>query len=240
MKYMGSKNRIAKEILPIILKDRKEGQYYVEPMVGGANLIDKVTGLRLGADTNKYLIALLKYIKNGWIPPTYVSEEEYKAVRQDKDLFPDHYVGFVGFCCSYSGKWFGGFARNVSRANPEAEILNKTTRNYCDESKRNLLKQAPNLKGIDFTAVSYDKLYIPLNSIIYCDPPYEGTTGYKDKFNHSKFWEWCRKMKRAGHTVFVSEYNAPEDFICVWSKKVNNSLTKDTGSKQGIEKLFTL
>ena len=38
MKYMGSKNRIAKYILPIILKDRKEGQWYVEPFVGGANM----------------------------------------------------------------------------------------------------------------------------------------------------------------------------------------------------------
>ena len=44
MKYMGSKNRIAKHILPIILKDRKENQYYVEPFVGGANMIDKVQG----------------------------------------------------------------------------------------------------------------------------------------------------------------------------------------------------
>jgi hypothetical protein len=31
----------------------------------------------------------------------------------------------------------------------------------------------------------------------------------------------------------------PEDgFECIWSKEVNNSLTKDTGSKKGVEKLF--
>lgn len=30
MKYMGNKNRIAKEILPIILKDRTENQIYVD------------------------------------------------------------------------------------------------------------------------------------------------------------------------------------------------------------------
>ena len=36
MKYMGSKNRIAKYILPIMLKDRKPNQYWVEPFVGGA------------------------------------------------------------------------------------------------------------------------------------------------------------------------------------------------------------
>ena len=43
MKYMGSKARIAKHILPIILKDRKPNQWYSEPFTGGANLIDKVT-----------------------------------------------------------------------------------------------------------------------------------------------------------------------------------------------------
>ena len=58
MKYMGSKRRIAKEILPIILKNRKQGQYYVEPFVGGCNIIDKVDGNRIGNDINKYLIAL--------------------------------------------------------------------------------------------------------------------------------------------------------------------------------------
>ena len=52
---MGSKNRIAKHILPIILKDRKENQYYVEPFVGGANMIDKVDGNRIGGEFNKYI-----------------------------------------------------------------------------------------------------------------------------------------------------------------------------------------
>lgn len=47
MIYMGSKARFAKELLPIILKDRKEGQWYVEPFCGGCNMIDKVTGNRM-------------------------------------------------------------------------------------------------------------------------------------------------------------------------------------------------
>ena len=42
------------------------------------------------------------------------------------------------------------------------------------------------------------------------------------------------------HTIFVSEYNMPEDFKCVWQKDVCSSLTSDTGSKKNVEKLFTL
>ena len=58
MKYIGSKNRHAKELLPIILKNRRDDQWYVEPFVGGFNMIDKVSGLRLANDSHSYLIEL--------------------------------------------------------------------------------------------------------------------------------------------------------------------------------------
>ena len=46
-------------------------------------------------------------------------------------------------------------------------------------------------------------------------------------------------MSKKGHKVFISEYNAPEDFECLWQMEVNSSLTKNTGSKKATEKLFT-
>jgi DNA adenine methylase len=104
----------------------------------------------------------------------------------------------------------------------------------------NALKQSPLLQGVRFVNESYLDLTIPDNSLIYCDPPYKGMTGYKCKFNHVAFWQWCRDMVNAGHTIFVSEYNAPDGFECVWQKEIVTSLTKDTGSKTGVEKLFRL
>lgn len=56
MKYMGSKNRLSKHILPIMLKHRKEGMAWVEPFVGGGNIIDKVKGERIGADSNPHVV----------------------------------------------------------------------------------------------------------------------------------------------------------------------------------------
>lgn len=53
MRYMGSKARIAKEILPLILADRKEGQYFVEPFCGGCNVTDKVSGNRIANDSKR-------------------------------------------------------------------------------------------------------------------------------------------------------------------------------------------
>ena len=56
MVYMGSKNRIAKELIPIITKDLKPNQWYVEPFVGGANMIDKIEH-----NIEKYCICCRKY-----------------------------------------------------------------------------------------------------------------------------------------------------------------------------------
>jgi DNA adenine methylase len=38
--------------------------------------------------------------------------------------------------------------------------------------------------------------------------------------------------------IFISEYSAPDDFECIWQKEIVSSLTKNTGSKKGTEKLF--
>ena len=230
MKYVGSKNRHAKYILPIILNGRTKEQWYVEPFVGGGNMIDKVVGNRLGNDSHEYIIELLKSVGDGWIPPHTITFEDYTDARLYKDRYKPALLGFIGFGCAYSGKWFGGYARgNDSKGNP---------RNYANESRNNLLKQASGLKGIVWKTGSYLDLYIPDRSIIYCDPPYNNTTKYRDSFDHNVFWEWVRVKTKEGHSVFVSEYEAPSDFVCLWEKEVNNSLTKQTGSKKGVEKLF--
>ena len=232
MKYMGSKNRIAKHILPIILKGRKEDQWYVEPFVGGGNSIDKVDGNRLGSDSNKYVSALLHYLSLGFLPKE-ISKEKYQAIKQFKDDYPDWLVGYAGICCSYSGKWFGGFAGEVDTKGG--------IRNYQKEALSNIEKQSLGLVGAIFKGDSYQKLCIPKNSIIYCDIPYAGTTKYKDTFCHVAFWDWCREKAKTGHQVFISEYNAPDDFECVWQQEVKSSLSangKAGGNKVSIERLF--
>lgn len=229
MNYMGSKARYAKDILPIILAGRKAGQFYVEPFVGGANTIDKVDGNRIGADIHPHLIALWRAVSGGWIPPQEVSEETYRRFAALKDCEPSASIGYIGFALSYGGKWFGGYRRDKDGK-----------RNYADEAYRSTMKQFPNLRGVRFECCDYRKLDIPPNSIIYCDPPYRGTTGYASgAFDHDYFWRWCEDMHALGHSVFVSEYEAPANWKCVWSKEVNNTLAKDTGSKKGIERLFT-
>lgn len=228
MKYMGSKARHAKEILKVIEPYRKEGQVWVEPFVGGANMIDKVTGPRIGADINPYLIDLYNSLQLGWVPPKTLSEAEYNAIKNNKDNYPMYLVAYVGFACSYGAKWFGGYCRSKKEA-----------RDYLGEAFRNVTSQVGGLIGVEFVfSEGYDDVPLPSQSLIYCDPPYAGTTKYKDDFDSEKFWQWCREKYFEGHTVFVSEYNAPHDWVPIWEKTVNSSLGKDTGSKKATEKLF--
>jgi len=97
------------------------------------------------------------------------------------------------------------------------------------------------MKGVEFSSGNYNEVIIPNNSILYCDIPYKGTKQYatsKD-FNYLEFWEWCRTMTGKGHKVFVSEYNAPKDFKCVWSGNIK-SYMKAGRSETVTEKLFTI
>jgi DNA adenine methylase len=244
MKYMGSKARIAKEILPIILKGRKEGQFYVEPFVGGANIIDKVDGNRIGADNNKYLIAMWKELQNGWIPPKFIDREMYNNCRMqynENSANTDNYhiIGYVGFNGSYGGRFYDGGYAGITTTKQNKE------RNYPIEAYNNVIAQIGAIKNVLFKYGDYKDVVIPEKSILYCDIPYFGTKEYKSakNFNHSEFCDWARQKAKDGHTVYVSEYNMPDDFICVWEKEVSSSLRANgviSGDKKSIEKLFKL
>ena len=233
MKYMGSKNRIAKHILPIMLEHRKEGQWWVEPFVGGGNMIDKVKGKRAGFDSSKDTIDALKLIRDGlsFIPKdnTEYTEHDYKA---KSDLGIMRLDGFASYAYSYGGKHWGGWSRTSADGS--------TQRDYVAEAYRNAVKQSPLLQYVELINTEY--IHVDLSrygsAIIYCDPPYKGSTGYRNSFDHVRFWDWCHAKSSEGHTVFVSEYTAPEWVECIWEKEIVSSLTKDTGSKKGLEKLF--
>lgn len=228
MQYVGSKGRHAKDIIPILESHWSDHKFYIEPFVGGGNLFCKVSlPNKFGFDADKYPIALLKAVRDGWIPPENVSKEEYLNVKNNKDSFPDHYVAFVGFCCSFAAKFFGGYARN------------KKGLNYAAIGRRSLLKQKSGLSGSSLAVRKYDDINdIPGKSLIYCDPPYKGTQGYTNSIDHEHFWRWCRKLTTEGHTVFVSEYSAPDFAEVVWEKPVVSTLDYKNRVKTNIEKLF--
>lgn len=239
MQYVGSKNRLSKELVPIIqsyITDQTEA--YIEPFVGGANMIDKIKHPnKIGSDAHKELIALLNYVRDNYeLLPSTIYEEEYINVKNNKDEYKDWYVGLVGFCCSFGAKYFGGFARSYKSDGV-------TPRDNPNEAIRNLQKQAPNLQGITFEHKSFLD-YNPKeykNCVFYLDPPYRNTLAYSTgKFPYEEFDKWAIELAK-NNTVLISEYEMPEDkFECIWSKEVNVSISGqgDIKKKKRVEKLF--
>lgn len=231
MKYMGSKNRIAKHLLPIMLAECEKHNItkWVEPFVGGANMIDKVPDHfdRIGYDLNDHVIyALIDIRDNVNSLPDAVSEEEYKCYKGRK---AESITSWIRFACGYAGIFESKLA-----------IDGRVGRKMAAEQARiNALKQTPKIQNVKFICESYENLDFK-NCLIYCDPPYQGTTGYKTgSFDHDKFFDWCRKQAKK-NIVFVSEYSAPDDFIEVWQGeiKTNFASTRKKATHNAVEKLF--
>jgi len=229
MKYVGSKNRIAKDIIPILLENRTNENCFVDLFMGGCNIVDKVDGFRIANDINPYLVACAEALSNGWLPPKTISEKMYYDVKYRKDAYDKALVGYIGFQLSYGAKWFDAYRKD-----------NIGTRDYSLEAYDHIKKQTSKLKGIKFYNLDYRQVPIPANSIIYCDPPYRFTTAYKSnqaKLDYTVFWQWCRTKSKEGHYVYISEYNHPADFKCIWQKEILKNLADAECRETAIEKL---
>ena len=234
MQYVGSKNRLSKELAPIIQRYiTDETVAYIEPFVGGANMIDKIKHhTKIGSDLHKELIALLQYTRDNYkeLPET-ISEEEYHKVKKNQDSYEPWYTGLVGFCGSFGAKYFGGYARRSNGDDVPAQAI------------RSLKKQSPNIQDITFECKSFLD-YNPKeykNCVFYLDPPYRKTLSYSTGgFPYEEFDKWVIELAK-NNTVLISEYEMPEDnFECIWSKtvKVGISGQGDIKNKKRVEKLF--
>lgn len=243
MKYMGSKSKYCKYIVPILQEsiNKNNIKIYIEPFVGGANVIDKIDcKIRIGFDKNKYLIALLEQSKNDFSKiPKICSKEDwnkakdiYRGLSSNTEL-QDYEIGAYCFLASYNN---GGFSRGFANS--------KDGRNYYNEAYQNLSKQSSNLKNIIFNCKCYEEIDLSIfkNCLFYLDPPYKNTKtyGYKNEsmFDYDFFWDWVRKLSK-NNVVFISEQSAPKDFSIVWEKEVIRSTNKNNNFK-AVEKLFTI
>ena len=228
MQYQGGKSRIAKRIANII-DSCSTGGCFVSLFCGTCSIESKLSvsfGKMILNDKHKYLIDLLVGVQNGYELPEFISEEQYKYIRKHKDE-DNILTGFVGFGCSFGGKWFGGYARN------------KTNTNYALQSKKSLLKDMSTLQAACFTCQDYKDVKLPEGCVIYADPPYNNTTGYgNEKFDSSEFWEYAREASKE-HLMFISEQEAPDDFVVIWECPFTRTLDKNKQNQFKVtEKLF--
>ena len=257
--YQGSKSRFMKVLKPLIENNLDEGMTYIEPFGGGMNSFTPINASKkIANDVNEYNIALWLLLKeqgfNGveteWSEylnilsncedkpngPNYLQARELysdmkKDCLSDGGKYPKALLGFVAYACSFGGGWWNGFIG----------YNEKKGENYVKEAIRGLKKHidsAVNMENSDFLHGNYEAIEIPDNAFVYCDPPYANTKKYANDFDNERFWDWCRELIETKENIklLISEYNAPEDFVCIWSKGVQDSMGNNTMSKN--EKLF--
>lgn len=226
MQYFGGKHRIAGAIAKAM---EPIGSHYVEPFVGGASVLCRISApTRFASDSNSALIAMWRALQAGWEPPVCVSEDEYATAKELPDTDP--LKAFIGFGCSFAGKWFGGYARGA------------TGRNYASGARNGLLKKIGALENVCFLPGDYSLADYRPGATVYCDPPYAGTTQYGavEAFDWAKFWKTMSFLADRGMRVFVSEYAAPSNWFPILELDVKTDIrTKANGKETRREKLFT-
>ena len=239
MQYFGGKSRLVKHLKPIIEAElgRPEVTHYWEPFVGGGSVFCNIVTdkIKVASDACAPLIALWEHGQAGGSVPTEVSESEYAAAKRGE--CEPWRQAFIGFACSFGGKWFGGYARDTRGGN------------YALQGHNSLLNKARPLKTNDvFVSLDYRACVSLLcdqegdgMAVVYCDPPYAGTTGYSAvaPWDVGDFWEQCRYMAQQ-HIVLVSEYQAPADVPCVFERAVKTEIRSRTTRLDRVERLFRL
>lgn len=180
-------------------------------------------------DAHSYLIAMWKGLQDGsFDPPEIVTKEDYYRIKSEANDNPA-LAGFVGFQCSFSGKWWGGYAKGENR-------------NYAKEGRRSALKRIAQMKentsSLQFTCKDYKDVELPEGCVIYADPPYAGTTGYGGKFDTKEFWNFAERVSQE-HRMYISEQSAPPNFVPIWEQTVTRTVDhRNNNYFKATEKLF--
>lgn len=225
MQYQGGKFFIAKDIVKILNSHRSPGQLFVEPFLGGANIFPLMDLPKLGNEIVTPIVQFYEALRDGkFVFPESLDKETYNEIRHGPDCA---LKGFVGMSCSFAGVFLSGFAPN----NPRQDYLQAGT-----NAARRL---QPRLIGAQLANVDYRALPIPDGSLVYCDPPYANTTGYKHAgdFDSAAFWEWATALSDRC-TVFVSEYKAPAHWESVWHKEKRLGCGRGNEKTHRVEHLF--
>lgn len=239
--YAGGKAKIARHIAGAIV-DRHGPSIasYVEPFLGGGNIAEAIAphcvSMRL-ADLRPDLVLMFQALVEGtWSPPETCSRRRYYELRTAE---PSPERGFYGSTLSFGGKWFGGYAGEPGYRQCD-DYLGMGQR-AC-ERVRSALRQADSIDW--FPGVDFRRVPVRPGDVVYCDPPYFGTTdygGYLDgsRWDASAFWRWAQSVSSFA-TVYVSESSAPAGWRPVWEGTQRVKLDRVNNRAVRVERLYTL
>ncbi len=228
MKYLGGKYFIGKEIANVMkdfIPQEYQNSQYLEPFCGALSVLTHMNEDFdcIASDYHPDLIEMWKKVQdNTFKPPKSINEQQYEKIKNYKS--PNALKAFIGFGCSFGGRFFGAYAPKYANGKNE---------DYLKEAVNSINRKRPKIQGVKFNCISYDKLN-PINMIIYCDPPYKFSkfpikyrrdVKYYDIFDNEKFWNIIRKWSK-NNIVFISEVTAPDDFLPIWDKKSHRTVAQ--------------
>lgn len=235
MRYVGGKSKIARQIADKIRELSPDATTVIEPFMGGGAMTERLAqrfDRVFASDAQEDIYLMWRSVLHGWSPPALITEEEYRELRNAP---PSALRGFAGFGGSFGGKFFGGYARGGLTASGEP-------RNHQGESARAVerIGRAIREGNVQISLRDYRQIQLDISgAVVYCDPPYAQTLGYQTgEFDSDEFWRWA-SVASERLPVYVSEYEAPEGWECVWSGVKRQSVTLPSqGRTERVEKLF--
>ncbi len=147
-------------------------------------------------------------------PPPQNTRVELEPLERTKGLRISQVGEFRKTCMSTPPSLRTSVLRERDKTIKVGEYLSdRVLRLQSFEVTRRLKKKRTD--RLTYSVLDYQAVPIPEGSVIYCDIPYKGVSGYnlKEKFDHERFYDWCAKQTQP---VFISSYDMPEDkFTCI-------------------------
>ena len=252
MPYQGSKNRIATQIV----EHFPQADTFVDLFFGGGAVTHAA---QLSGKFRNFIANDLRKTPQAWNKVVggigdeydrYVSKEEFQA---SDDMIVKMTWSFGSGCRTYADAGIHELAARMIMSNSVEERYSAFLKFLKDVDARGetkslynefqsihtvtTLRRIKTLKGnqpVTPSNIDYREVEIPKDSVVYCDPPYRGTQHYGNQFDHDAFWKWCRTRE---FPVYISEQEAPRDFVQIFSVKKNVSFNKCSGKKRN-EGLF--
>ena len=213
MAYQGGKALVKEYILRVLNHPVFDGWDFGDVFFGMGHIGSGVKNKRSYhfSDLSPRLVALHDAVRQHGVEALpHISKTKYDALRALDGN--DAISGAAAYLYTWQGKEWGGYIdRRHGRCYAKAR-LKHLKRLRRSEAYRNATFQCCSI--FDYSARDTD------DTLIYCDPPYKGTTNYrvnKDRpFDHEAYWAFVRKLS-VRNVVFTSECTAPPDFISVAS-----------------------
>lgn len=257
--YMGSKRKIAPDLIRYIANSSQEAVHFYDLFGGGGAM--SFAALQTGLfesvhynELNTAVVALLEKIRTDGVTDEFYQwidrERFFELIKGD-----DWLAGLAQTCWSFGNNQksylYGRKVEPIKRVAHD-EVMAAGGNAYRNEVLRERkklghfrlehlerlqhLESLRHFESLQITNLDYRAAPIvtpPESTIIYCDIPYQGTGEYRHGgFDHEAFFEWCLNSP---YKIYVSSYDAPMN--CVYELAHRSKLSA-TANNRVTERLF--